>query len=54
MFSATSKRLMEYVGKTKLEQIADPAWLNSGKAFCEKFEKEVSRPTRTITLKSEY
>jgi hypothetical protein len=42
MFSATAKKLIDYVGKTKLEQLGDPAWFNSVKAFCEKFENEVS------------
>ncbi|KAG5302385.1 hypothetical protein I7I50_03319 [Histoplasma capsulatum G186AR] len=42
MFSVTVKRLIQYTGKTKLEHITDPAWYNSVKTFCEKFENDNS------------
>jgi hypothetical protein len=41
-FRGTSSKLIEYVGKVSLEHIADPTYMRSVQAFCEKMEKEVS------------
>ncbi|KXT08416.1 hypothetical protein AC579_3808 [Pseudocercospora musae] len=40
MLSASQKRLISYVGKTKPSQITKPGWVGKAETFCENFEKE--------------
>jgi len=42
MFTATARRLIQYVGNVQLGHITDPAWYGSVKSFCETIEQEVS------------
>ncbi|GAB1212655.1 hypothetical protein ATERTT37_001800 [Aspergillus terreus] len=46
MFRATAKRLIQFVGKTALEDIKDPAWRGGVKTFCEDMEKEDPKITK--------
>ncbi|KAI9845097.1 MAG: hypothetical protein M1837_005101 [Sclerophora amabilis] len=46
MFTATARRLVQYVGNVQPGHIKDPAWCGSVKAFCETMEKEDPRITK--------
>ncbi len=42
MFTATARRLIQYVRNVQLEHITDSVWYESVKSFCKTIEQKVS------------